>query len=218
MFSFYKDVIEYKGKLLVRGVHEGKEFKEKVDFKPTLYAITQQQTNHRTLQGQYLKPITFDNIYKCRDFKRNYTNSSAPLYGNDRYHFQYIAKNYPSDIQFDKNLIKIFSLDIEVTLKKVSLMSKILLRRFYVLLSKINQIKTLSLGEQNHLLQRELDVTYIECQSEKQLLMEFFKFWTKNYPDVITGWNTKFFDLPYLCNRIKYLVGDKVINKLSLGV
>ena len=62
---------------------------------------------------------------------------------------------------------------------------------------------------------KEADVTYIECQSEKQLLMEFFKFWTKNYPDIITGWNTKFFDLPYLCNRIKYLVGDKVINKLS---
>ena len=59
------------------------------------------------------------------------------------------------------------------------------------------------------------DVTYIECQSEKQLLMRVFKFWTKNYPDIITGWNTKFFDLPYLCNRIKYLVGDKVINKLS---
>jgi len=45
--------------------------------------------------------------------------------------------------------------------------------------------------------------------------MEFFKFWTKNYPDVITGWNTKFFDIPYLCNRTKRLVGDKVINKLS---
>ena len=29
------------------------------------------------------------------------------------------------------------------------------------------------------------------------------KFWMKNYPDVITGWNTKFFDLPYLMNRIK---------------
>ena len=64
-------------------------------------------------------------------------------------------------------------------------MLKILLKRFYVLLSKINQIKTLSLGEPNHLLQRD-DVTYIECQSEKQLLMEFFKFWTKNYPDIIT--------------------------------
>ena len=107
MYSFYKDVIEYKGNLLVRGIHEGEEFKEKVNFRPTLYAITQNKTNHKTLQGQYLKPITFDSIYKCRDFKRNYTNSSAPLYGNDRFHFQYIAKNYPSDIQFDKNLIKI---------------------------------------------------------------------------------------------------------------
>ena len=49
----------------------------------------------------------------------------------------------------------------------------------------------------------------------KTIVDGVFKFWTKNYPDIITGWNTKFFDLPYLCNRIKYLVGDKVINKLS---
>ena len=84
MFNFYKDVIEYKGNLLVRGVHEGEEFREKVNFRPTLFAITQNETNHKTLQGQNLKPISFDSIYKCRDFKRNYTNSSAPLYGNDR--------------------------------------------------------------------------------------------------------------------------------------
>ena len=38
------------------------------------------------------------------------------------------------------------------------------------------------------------DVTYIRCKSEKSLIMEFMKFWIKNYPDVITGWNTKFFD------------------------
>ena len=34
-------------------------------------------------------------------------------------------------------------------------------------------------------------------------MFEFMKFWIKNHPDVITGWNTKFFDLPYLMNRIK---------------
>ena len=27
-------------------------------------------------------------------------------------------------------------------------------------------------------------------------------FWMKNYPDIITGWNCKFFDIPYLMNRI----------------
>ena len=215
MYSFYKDVIEYKGNLLVRGIHEGEEFKEKVNFRPTLYAITQNKTNHKTLQGQYLKPITFDSIYKCRDFKRNYTNSSAPLYGNDRYHFQYIAKNYPSDIQFDKNLIKIFTLDIEVTAEKGFPDVENPIEEILCLTIKNQSNKNIITWGTKPFFTKRPDVTYIECQSEKQLLMEFFKFWTKNYPDIITGWNTKFFDLPYLCNRIKYLVGDKVINKLS---
>ena len=46
------------------------------------------------------------------------------------------------------------------------------------------------------------DVTYIKCRNEKSLIMEFMKFWMKNYPDVITGWNTKFFDLPYLKHSV----------------
>ena len=46
--------------------------------------------------------------------------------------------------------------------------------------------------------------------------MEFMKFWMKNYPDVITGWNTKFFDLPYLCNRIKLLTDEKVVRRFAL--
>ena len=44
------------------------------------------------------------------------------------------------------------------------------------------------------------------------------KFWMKNYPDVMTGWNTKFFDLPYLCNRIKLLTDEKVVRRLSPGI
>ena len=46
-------------------------------------------------------------------------------------------------------------------------------------------------------------------------MFEFLKFWIKNHPDVITGWNTKFFDLPYLMNRIKLIAGDKVANRMS---
>ena len=38
--------------------------------------------------------------------------------------------------------------------------------------------------------------------------MEFMSFWTKNYPDVITGWNTDFFDIPLSLNRIKQVCGE----------
>ena len=37
----------------------------------------------------------------------------------------------------------------------------------------------------------------------------------EHQPDVITGWNTEFFDIPYLCNRIKNLYDENEINKLS---
>ena len=56
--NFYKNVIEHRGKLLVRGIHDGKEYKEKIDYSPTLYAITQQQTDFQTLHDKYNGLIT----------------------------------------------------------------------------------------------------------------------------------------------------------------
>jgi|TARA_B110000259_G_scaffold226_1_gene284 DNA polymerase elongation subunit (family B) len=213
--NFYKDVVEHRGKLLVRGVHDGQEFKEKVSFRPTMYANTQEETNHKTLQGNYLKPITFESISKAREFKRSYATSNSPLYGNDRWHFQYISKEYPQQIEFDKTLIKIFTIDIETTAEGGFPDVNNPEEEIICLTIKNQSNKQIITWGTKPFFVKQDNVTYIECSNEKQLLMEFFKFWTKNYPDVITGWNTKFFDIPYLCNRTKRLVGDKVINKLS---
>ena len=68
--NFYKNVIEHKGKLLVRGIRDGKDFKEKIDFGPTLYGLTQEHSVYKTLEGQYLKPIEFKDIMSARRFKR----------------------------------------------------------------------------------------------------------------------------------------------------
>ena len=59
------------------------------------------------------------------------------------------------------------------------------------------------------------DVTYIKCNSEKDLLYDFLNFWCSNYPDIITGWNTEFFDIPYLVNRIKKVLGEDDAKRLS---
>ena len=115
--NFYKNVIEHRGKLLVRGIHDGKEYKEKIDYSPTLYAITQQQTDFQTLHGQYVKPIQFGNISKAREFKRTYNTDNAPIFGMDRYQYQYISDNFPKDIEYSKDHIKIFTVDIEYVRK-----------------------------------------------------------------------------------------------------
>ena len=213
--NFYKNVIEHRGKLLIRGVHDGKDFKEKLDFGPTLYSLTQEQTEYKTLQGQNLKPITFKNIDAARRFRRDVATHNSPIYGLERYHYQYIGKEYPQDIKWDKEAIKIFTLDIETTCENgfpdVENPTEELLC-ISVKNHSNKQIITWGVGEFKT---DRSDVTYIKCKNENQLLMEFMKFWIKNYPDVMTGWNTKFFDLPYLMNRIKMVAGDKVANKMS---
>jgi DNA polymerase elongation subunit (family B) len=213
--NFYKNVIEHRGKLLVRGIHEGKEYKEKIDFSPTLYAISQEDSKFKTLQGQTLKPIQFPSIAKAREFKRSYNTGNSPLYGMDRYQYQYIANEYPEDMVFDKEQIKIFTLDIECTAENgfpdIENPTEELLA-ITVKNQSNKQIITWGTGEFKT---DRTDVTYIKCKNEKSLIMEFMKFWIKNYPDVITGWNTKFFDIPYLFNRIRNIVDEKVLKKFS---
>jgi DNA polymerase elongation subunit (family B) len=213
--NFYKNVIEHRGKLLVRGIHDGKEYKNKIDFSPTLYAISQEDSKFKTLKGQTLKPIQFPSISKAREFKRSYNTDNSPLYGMDRYQYQYIANEYPEDIQFDKDAIKIFTVDIECSAENgfpdVENPTEELLA-ITVKNQSNKQIITWGTGEFKT---DRSDVTYIRCKSEKSLIMEFMKFWIKNYPDVITGWNTKFFDIPYLFNRIRNLVDEKVLKRFS---
>ena len=60
--NFYKNVIEHRGKLLIRGIHDGKDFKERIDFGPTLYSLSQEHSQYKTLDGRNLKPIEFSSI------------------------------------------------------------------------------------------------------------------------------------------------------------
>ena len=59
------------------------------------------------------------------------------------------------------------------------------------------------------------DVYYLKCKDEYDLVNQFLSFWERNHPDVITGWNTEFFDIPYLCNRIVELYDENELKRLS---
>jgi len=214
MMNFYKSVIEYKGKLLVRGILGDKEFKEKIDFGPTLYTLTQEDTGWKTLDNRNLKPTEFTNIFAARKFRKEMPENN-PVYGLERYHYQYIGQNYPGQIEWSKDLIKIFTLDIETTCEGGFPDVNNPVEEIICLTVKNQsnkQILTWGVGEFKT---DRTDITYVQCANEKQLLFEFLKFWIKNHPDVITGWNTKFFDLPYLMNRIKMVADEETANRMS---
>ena len=58
-------------------------------------------------------------------------------------------------------------------------------------------------------------VMYVKCDNETQLLEYFIRDWSADYPDIVTGWNSRFFDIPYLMNRIIRILGEKSAQKMS---
>ena len=56
---------------------------------------------------------------------------------------------------------------------------------------------------------------YIRCKDEYDLLKKFIEFIASDYPHIITGWNIEFFDIPYLCNRTRKVLGEDMMKKFS---
>jgi DNA polymerase elongation subunit (family B) len=59
------------------------------------------------------------------------------------------------------------------------------------------------------------DVRYIKCRDEFDLITRFIVEWESDHPDIITGWNVKLFDIPYIVNRITKLLGESMAQRLS---
>ena len=55
----------------------------------------------------------------------------------------------------------------------------------------------------------------IPCSNEQELLYKFIEKFREIDPDIIVGWNSDYFDIPYLYYRICNVLGEDVANYLS---
>lgn len=215
--NFYTNVFPYGNKLYVRGIENGKPFTRKIDFYPTLYVTSKKESSQwRTLDGDIVDEIKPGTLRETRDFVEKYKDVSGfNVYGNTNYSSQYISDTYESDIRWDMERVKVFTIDIETKtengfpdLKTAN--EEILLITVKDLVSK--QINTF--GTKPFVHNRD-DVVYHYHDTEQVMLKEFMIWWQQNYPDVITGWNTGLFDIPYMAKRIIRELGESIAAKLS---
>lgn len=213
--EFYTNVTKYGNKLLVRGVKNGNPYKTRLDFSPTLYIKSNKETEWRTLFDEPVSEVKFADINEAREFIEKYKEiESFNIYGNANYAHQYISDNYSNDIRWDVEKIKTYSIDIEVGAEfgfpsVAAASEEVLLITLQNNFTK--EITTFGsrpfIGEEN--------VNYILCSNESHLLKEFVIFWNNVSPDIITGWNVNFFDIPYLVRRIEKVLGNSLAKKLS---
>ena len=58
---------------------------------------------------------------------------------------------------------------------------------------------------------------YKQFNNEFDLLSDFINWWMieENTPEVVTGWNSKLYDIPYMCRRIERILGEKLMKRMS---
>ena len=220
--SFYTNVLRYKNYILHRGYQtNGERFMRKEYFQPKLFVSSKNKTEWTGFDGQPVAPLDFESMYEANQWlKQNIDVSGRNIYGNKKFTQQFVTEKYPRDIEFKREFINVGTIDIETDYDSGfphpnEASQKILAITFKS--SKSNLYRVWGYGdfsETNALIQ---PVRYYKCKNEVELLSKFLEFWSdpRYTPDVITGWNTRFFDIPYIVNRMAKVLGIHEINKLS---
>ena len=215
--KFYTNVVLVGNEILSRGFDNGKSFQTREEFYPTLYVQSSKKSKFKTLDGQYVSEIKPGTIKDTRNFIDKYESiDNFKIYGNTRYVNQYISENYPEEqIVFDINKIKLITIDIEVASEHgfpdVKSCSEEILTISIQNYSDKNII-TWGVKPFNNINPK---VKYIQCKDEFDLLDNFIAFWEYDSPEVITGWNCEFYDIPYIYGRLQKVLGTKVAKKIS---
>jgi DNA polymerase elongation subunit (family B) len=216
MSNFYTNVQALGGKILYRGIMDGKRIKQKVDYEPSLYLPAKKDKGtHKSLDGLDLSEKRFDSIYEAREFFKKYDGiPGAPkIYGNTRYEYAFIADQHPTMVEWDQDKVSIAIVDIEVGSENGFPDPYLANEPITAIAITYINGKTYVFGCGDYEVQG--DEVYVKCKDEWTLCKKFLMLWSDNCPDVITGWNTKFFDIPYLVNRFRKILGEDDAKKLS---
>ena len=214
MSFFYTNVQSVGNNILYRGVSDGKRTKIKIPYQPTLYEHSKKVTNYTSLDGHYLQGNKFDSMREARDYLRQFEGvSGKKIYGQNRFEYAYIGEQHKEMIDWDFDKVSIAIIDIEVG-------SENGFPDPYLANEPVTAIALRFIGGHMFVFgcgdyKVKGQERYMKCKDEYHLLKFFLKLWQEKCPDALTGWNTKFFDVPYLVNRMRKVLGEDEAKKLS---
>ena len=225
--KFYTSISRIGNTIAFRGYENGQRLTYREQFSPTLFVNSKNpNAEWKTLEGRPLEPMKFDSMKEAANFMDMYADvDQLRVYGNSNFAAQFVQENYPNDIEFDPTLVKVANIDIEVASddgfpdpeRAEAVVQSICLKYF-----GSKAIFIWALQDKYDPSETELDIDpediyFVKCDGEVDLLLKFLQFWSSKdtCPDVLTGWNTRNFDLPYLVNRVAKMIGAETIKKFS---
>ena len=212
MNRFYTNVSVSGNQILYRGYENGKRKQFRVDYKPTLFAPSKDKSEWQSLDGIYVEKIQPGTIYDAREFIKKYNGVSGfKIYGDINAEYQFVSETFKGDVQYDFSSLKMATIDIETTAELGFPDVKDPQEKIIAITIRVkDEIWSFGLGQ--------FSIGGQECycyDEEEDLIDSFLDFWHDLDADIVTGWNVRFFDIPYLYKRIHALMGKKTADRLS---
>ena len=212
---FYTNVQVVGDNLLVREYDRGERKSYRLPYRPTLFIPSKKPTKHTTLDGKYVAPIQPGGIRDTRDWVKQYKDVEGfDIYGYQNYTYCYISDEYRGTIEYDKSRLVIANIDIEVGSENgFPDPDKAEEQLTAITFKAKGKYHVLGCGDFDP--SAYDNVEYTKCNDEYEMCRLFLDLWEAVAPDILTGWNVQFFDIPYLYNRICKVMGEKDAKRLS---
>lgn len=220
MNEFYTSVDVIGSKIAYRGYRGSTPVAHRYDFQPKLFEPSKTPTGWKSIHGQDLKPKVFENSFEMVNYIKEMEgiSNSTPWYGMDRTILQFIGDKFPEEVNFNKSAIHVANIDIEVHSEDGfpnpdearHPITAITIKSSRDDVYRVWGLREYDTSKSPH---SHLKIQYVQCASENDLLDKFLLFWRSDFPDVVTGWNIRFFDIPYIVNRLEKIGKD--VKRLS---
>ncbi|AFD02777.1 DNA polymerase [Synechococcus phage S-MbCM6] len=215
MSSFYTNIQLAGNTILYRGYENGKQIQSRTHFSPTLFVTSQKEEKNKTLEGENVKPIKFESPREARNFIGKYEGiDNFNVYGYERYVYQFIAEEFPGEVDYDMKQMKIFSMDIEVQCENGFPNVEEAAEEMLCITVKDMNTKEIFVWGTREFTPPE-GVKFFVFWTEHEMLNNFVRWWAENTPDILTGWNVNLYDVPYICRRVNRVLGEKWMKSLS---
>lgn len=209
---FYTSVFCQGNYIYYRGIDNGRRVRLKMEYSPTLFVPSNAPTipgreYWKTLQGEIVDVKEFGSISEARDFVKMYEDvDSFTIYGNSKFEYAFIADQHPDElIEWSGEHIVTAFIDIEVDTEFGMPDVTTCLNPLTAITVKFSDDPQYYAFGCKAFTPHRSNITWVQCTDEIDILNKFMLLWKEKAPDIVTGWNIKTFDIPYLVGRMAAL-------------
>lgn len=225
MTSFYTNVRRVGNSILVRGYENSVPFDRKIEYQPHLFVPLKdggESEYHVFKTKTPVRKKDFESISAFDDFVETYKDvPNFQMFGCSNIIRQFLTSYFPGEIKWSFDLAKVWFFDIETCANhgfpeaSVADQEMLLITMIEKTEQKMYVWTRRPISPDNEIFKTFKSVEVRLFENEREFLIDFSMFMRTTRIDILTGWNSESFDIPYIVNRIKRVLGDNFVKLLS---